>query len=749
MNEKPNHANLRQIPIKSIPDKEDKPFRNLAPDSDPINNPQGEDEAINSNLQKKINDDEINDISSSSLESTSSSLKNYTQLSKTRVFDVFTQDVKNIDSNSDDTNSLQKSNDSKFDEIQDLDIFQLDELINNKIKEDFLKKLRKNNNNNNYNNKSIEDAKNIENLRDTDNIKSNNQSDHTNINLINSGSGKLLNEDTLSKKYPINKLSNSILERGTKPIPLNQLSLTSKISQARTVLDKPIISNTPLTSTQSNIPTNSNTSSISNPEPIDTKNISNTQNKSSNTPSSLTPQTGKSHDNDKWTAEVENAFVESLHLIIKNGPNKIKVLNKGYGRNELISMYILDKSGELRTKKQISSHIQVWKKAILNKISCNEDLEVQEKEINKLIENGAEQNEENIKKFNTIFEEILRKHNYRENSIDSSNSLSNSLSSLHSDKSNFDNSDSLYQELPKRYESPQLEYAKTIYQQVDNLKCVPITYPSLESQDITEEEKLAINKILQDAETLKRQQRLLIDKNWNESKLLLNQNNANTIREFSGEQTIDTSSNSKNLRKQIDINLEENHSSTVNERNEQKFQNTESNESLLQNKHNTINISNQIPFNKGFAKPPMGITPTWGMFPPYGPGLGYSPTHFQSPTVMRYPINNQQNRSFVDFQTQYNRVNPNYYSPLNTNFQRYSNSPSSRTGRTSPFNVNLNMESNLRDASYHESSNLQDNSTTEHQTFRQGLTSRPDQNKNSISSSSYENIESSIEDNDK
>ncbi|MCP8717633.1 MAG: hypothetical protein M5E90_09430, partial [Asgard group archaeon] len=66
-------------------------------------------------------------------------------------------------------------------------------------------------------------------------------------------------------------------------------------------------------------------------------------------------------DNDIWSDDVEQAFEEVLRLIPKNGLNKIKIAGRSCGRNELISDYIFTKTGKYRTRKQVSSHIQVIK----------------------------------------------------------------------------------------------------------------------------------------------------------------------------------------------------------------------------------------------------------------------------------------------------------------------------------------------------------------------------------------------------
>ena len=113
------------------------------------------------------------------------------------------------------------------------------------------------------------------------------------------------------------------------------------------------------------------------------------------------------HTHDKWPYKIENAFTSALRTIIKTGTSKIKIRNKNYGRNELISLYIKYETGEVRTKKQISSHIQVWKKSILNKISNHMFLTPFDTEMLNLIERGAEQNERTLSHFYALFEKII------------------------------------------------------------------------------------------------------------------------------------------------------------------------------------------------------------------------------------------------------------------------------------------------------------------------------------------------------
>lgn len=64
---------------------------------------------------------------------------------------------------------------------------------------------------------------------------------------------------------------------------------------------------------------------------------------------------------DIWSADVQKAFEEVLAIVPKNGLNKIKIGGRSCGRNELISDYIYAKTGKFRSRKQVSSHIQVIK----------------------------------------------------------------------------------------------------------------------------------------------------------------------------------------------------------------------------------------------------------------------------------------------------------------------------------------------------------------------------------------------------
>ncbi|KAI8079637.1 TEA/ATTS domain family-domain-containing protein [Gilbertella persicaria] len=69
----------------------------------------------------------------------------------------------------------------------------------------------------------------------------------------------------------------------------------------------------------------------------------------------------KDKEEQVWPPDVESAFIEALESIPKLGRRKILVNGKPCGRNELISDYIYRKTCKVRTRKQVSSHIQVLK----------------------------------------------------------------------------------------------------------------------------------------------------------------------------------------------------------------------------------------------------------------------------------------------------------------------------------------------------------------------------------------------------
>lgn len=126
-------------------------------------------------------------------------------------------------------------------------------------------------------------------------------------------------------------------------------------------------------------------------------------------------------DTDIWSEDVENAFEEVLSIIPKNGLNKIKISGRSCGRNELISDYILTKTGKFRSRKQVSSHIQVIK-------NLGQKLDIIKLINDGPIFNSKEEQEMSTKKFEEIFSKINLNKSLGLN--DSINNISNNSTGL-------------------------------------------------------------------------------------------------------------------------------------------------------------------------------------------------------------------------------------------------------------------------------------------------------------------------------